>query len=144
MGSKVGAVPQDPASVVSLTDALRIIKPKRSGEAYLVLTACCWHLKTGVPMPPELRQWLDQYLTNERKQIDATRSLHQANLSVILKKAERERLNGRKIKVTRVKAEFAAALGFSDSKIRKWKKEKYLATVTVNDYLNKLIGNLLP
>lgn len=41
---------------MSLAAALGAIKPKRSDEAYLVLTVCCAYLQTGATIPRELRQ----------------------------------------------------------------------------------------
>jgi len=74
------SVQSNNAREVQLSDALEIIKPKRSAEAAFVLTLCCLYLQTGWPMPLELRKWLDLYLLSERRKVKSARALGRRGL----------------------------------------------------------------
>lgn len=120
---------------MSLAAALDVISPRRSDEAYLVLTVCCAYLQTGATMPGELRRWLDRYLTNERRQLKAPRSLRMANLEVVRRRAERDGA-----KLSRAQAEFANALGLDESTVKKWRSgAKYRAVNAVRDHLDDVL-----
>jgi hypothetical protein len=133
---------------VSLAEALRQIPAKRTGDAYLAITLACFYLRTGLPIPHELRSWLDAYLTNERRQMGKTsvRALRMSNLAVILDGLEiQKRATGRG-KINLEIAEFERKLGLGESTAKKWRtknKKTYEANAALGRHLNELIQALL-
>lgn len=122
---------------MTLAAALKVIEPKRSDSALLVLTACTAYLDTGEPMPVELRRWLARYLQSERCQIKSPLSIHKANLGIVRRKAA-----NRGDKVTLAQEDFARSLGYKDSSaVKKWKPHspEFRAINAIRDHLLKII-----
>jgi len=85
-------------SAMTLAEALRVIKPKRSPASVLVLESCRLYLNLGDEMPIELRHWLRSYLENEQRQVKSKRGLHMAKLSRHLQSdGEQAALTGKRI-----------------------------------------------
>jgi len=132
------------ARELELSDALEIIKPKRSAEASPVLALCSLYLQTGGPMPPELRRWLDSYLLSERKKIKSGRAFRMWNLEVVLCRARAKKAATGKGKQSRVIAEYASALSLDESTVRKWRRSKfYAAVLAISAHMNNHIKEVL-
>lgn len=125
----------------TLTDALRVIRPERGGLATDVLTVCCVYLRARAPMPPELCDWLDKYLTSERRQISGTRGINMANLAVELRKTNAKKQATGRGKLSRTQAEFARAQNLDESTLKKWrKKPEFRAADAVHRHLLTILG----
>ena len=126
---------------LTLPEALKIIRPRRSDAASEVLTLCCFYLRTGLPMPRELRLWLDQYLLSDRRKGPGVRSMRMANLEVQLQRTRATIATTGRGKITRTQAEYSAALGLDESTVKKRRRRKdFAAVVAVATHLNQLIG----